>query len=164
MMANQKGFTLIELLVSFAITGILVGVLVPFIIYLTRDTEVITDNTTAVLQVQAAGRSISGDVKMAADTIPADAAAGTLDNLTLLWTSRYQDTNMEHTIQYYLSGENLMRNYDGAISTVARYISDVEFSRSDLTSHGVITVVITATIDGTEDQTEKGTYRVTLRH
>jgi prepilin-type N-terminal cleavage/methylation domain-containing protein len=159
MMANQKGFTMLELMVTLGITGMLVGVLVPFIFYITRDTEHIVDNTTAITQVQAAGRSISTDVKMAADTIPADAAAGILDNLTLQWITWDEDSFTEHQIQYYLSGEELIRNYDTVETIVARYISDVDFSRSG----SVITIVITSTVEGAEPQTEKGTYYVTLR-
>ena len=159
MIANQKGLTLLELMVDLGITGMLVGVLVPFIFYITRDTEQVVDGTTAVTQVQAAGRSFSADVKTAVDTIPADAAAGILDNLTLQWTARYEDSNVEHQIQYYLVDEELIRNYDTVETIVARYISDVDFSRSS----SVITMVITSTIEGAEEQTEEGTYNVTLR-
>ena len=159
MITNQKGLTLLELMVAFGITGMLVGVLVPFIFYITRDTEQVIDNTTAILQVQAAGRSFSTDVKTAVDTIPADAAAGISDDLTLQWTSRYEDSNVDHTIQYYLSSEELIRNYDTVETTVATYISDIEFSRIG----SVITMVITSTIEGAEEQTEEGTYHVTLR-
>jgi len=159
MIKSQKGLTLLELVVALGITGMLVGVLVPVIFYITRDTEQVLDDTTAVLQVQAAGRAFSADVKMAADTIPADAAAGVLDNLTLQWISEYQDANTEHTIQYYLIDDKLIRNYDTVETIVARYISDVDFSRSG----SVITMAVTSTVEGSENQTEEGTYHVTLR-
>jgi len=156
---NRNGYTLVEVIAYLAVTGILMGVLVPFLFNITRGTKDTVDETTSIIQVQIAGTSISRDIKMAADTILADAAAGVLDNLTLQWSNEYQDIYVDHTVQYYLSGEELLRDYDGAVTTVASYISDVEFSRSG----SVITVTITAAAGDVPDQIERGTYHVTVR-
>ncbi|MFC1999093.1 hypothetical protein ACFLVR_05625 [Chloroflexota bacterium] len=160
MRTNQKGFALIDILVSVGIAGILSAVLSTSVFHIIGVSRFSRAQITGLLQVQIASHWISRDVKQALDTVPADAAAGALDTMTLQWTNMYQDINVEHTVQYYVSGEVLIRDYDGLITIVARYISDVEFSRNG----SVITAVITSTPDDAyEEQIEKGTYYVTLR-
>jgi prepilin-type N-terminal cleavage/methylation domain-containing protein len=158
MRANQKGFTLIEMIISVALIGMLSAVLITAVFQIQNVTEDTTDRTTGNIQVQIAGRWFSRDVKKAADTTPGDGAPAT-DTLTLQWEDQYEDAYVEHTVQYYLSGAELKRDYDGVVTTVARYISDVDFSRSG----SVVTMDIIATSDGTIENSEEGTYRVTLR-
>jgi prepilin-type N-terminal cleavage/methylation domain-containing protein len=159
MRASQKGFTLIELVVSLGIAGMISAVIIASVFHTYSVSRSSRDQTTGVLQVQTAGLWISRDAKMAVDTVPADAAAGILDTLTLQWTNQYDDVNTDHTVQYYLSGTELKRDYDGVVATVSRYISDVDFSRNG----SVITAVITSTPDDVQEQIEKATYYVTIR-
>jgi prepilin-type N-terminal cleavage/methylation domain-containing protein len=158
MIANQKGSTLIELLVVVAIAGMLAFSLISFIVQTTKGAGIITDQITSTQQVQNAARSISRDVKLAANTNLGNGTPS-VDNLTMQWTDEYQGTNQEHIIQYYVSGGELKRSYDGLVMTVARYISNMEFSRNS----SVITVDITSTPDSVSGQSERGIYHVVLR-
>ena len=158
MIASQKGSTLIELLVVVAIAGMLSFSLISFIVQTTKGAGIITDQITSTQQVQNAARSISRDVKLAANTNLGNGTPS-VDNLTMQWTDEYQGTNQEHIIQYYVSGGELKRSYDGLVMTVARYISNMEFSRNS----SVITVDITSTPDSVSGQSERGIYHVVLR-
>jgi prepilin-type N-terminal cleavage/methylation domain-containing protein len=158
MRTNQKGSTLIELLVVVAISGSLIVALVPFIFNITKASGAITDELTGMLQVQNAARWISRDVKLAADINLTDGAQP-VDNLTVQWIDMYEGINQEHTIQYYVIGEELKRDMDSVVITVARYISDIEFSRNG----SDITIDITCTPEDQSTQSERGIYHVTLR-
>jgi prepilin-type N-terminal cleavage/methylation domain-containing protein len=158
MRANQKGFTLIETIITLALIGMLSGVLITSVLQITRESRSTTDRTTGNLQVQSAGRWFSRDVKMAADTTPGDGAPAAA-TLTLQWEDQYEDAYEARTIQYYLSGEELKRDYDGVVTIVARYISDVEFSRTG----SVVTMNITSIPGGGPQNTKEGEYRVTMR-
>lgn len=158
MRSNQKGYTVIELLVVIAVSGVLIGALVPFIYNVTRGTGTITHRASATLQVQNASRLINQDVKLAATTSLVDAAPA-VDTLTLQWTDKHDDVNVDHTVQYYLSGQDLKRDYDGVVTNVALYITNLEFSLSG----SVVTVNITATPPDAPDESEQGSYNVTLR-
>ncbi|MFC1951012.1 type II secretion system protein J [Chloroflexota bacterium] len=158
MISNQKGFTLIEVIVDVAISGMLIGALIPFFFQVTRTSETITDEMTGTLQVQNAVHWISRDVKLAASTNLVEGAPS-VDNLTIQWTYMYQDINQEHTVQYYVSEGYLKRSYDSMVINVAQCISNIEFSLNS----SVITVDVTCHPDEMSEQYERGIYNVTLR-
>ena len=158
MRTNQKGFTLVEILIVVALSSVLMGALVPFMFNITGSSEAITDEITATLQVQNSARYICRDLKLATDT-NLDDGAPAVDNLTIQWTSMYEDANVDHTVLYFVVDQELKRSYDGAITIIARNITDLEFSRSG----SVVTVDITCIPDDAPDQSERGIYNVTLR-
>lgn len=166
MRINQKGLTLIELLVAMAVGGMLLGVLVPSIFQTTRGTVLTTVEVTALNNVENAAHWINKDVRMAKETNlqeevplvnPTPESPLTLNWTD--WTDWVQEEFRDHSCAYWLEGTDLQRNYDGTVTRVARYISDIEFSQSGT----LITVTITSTPEGVPERSEKRTYRIYLR-
>ena len=124
---SQKGATLLELVVGVAITGLIVLGVVGIISHEVKSTATARACVTVADEIENAARWLSHDGMMAestnliADTLP-------VNNLTLSWVERYEFTNIPHNCSYYLSGNELCRNYDGTVTTVARHISGIKFS------------------------------------
>ena len=166
MRTNQKGFTLIELLAVMGISAILLGVLVPTIYQITRHTDLNNIRITAVNQIENTAHWLSQDVQLAQKvTVFAT-------RFTLSWTDwtdwsvctgqSYPDEEADfksHSITYSQVGDEIQRNYDGSITTIARYISDFKFS---VTEQALI-VTITSSPRGEDWPTEKRTYKINLR-
>ncbi|MFC1930535.1 hypothetical protein ACFLWE_01420, partial [Chloroflexota bacterium] len=82
------------------------------------------------------------------------------DNVTLTWVERYDFANIPHSSNYYLSGTNLRRKYDGTETTIARGISNTEFSQTG----NLLTVTISCSPDFWETSGPvTKTYSVYLR-
>ena len=165
---DQKGLTLIELLVALAISGMLLTGLVAAIFQVIRHTDSNNTTITAVNQIEKAGRWIAGDAQMAQSTnLHPDEPA--VDTLTLYWTDwtdwgdgyAKPDDFKDYSFTYSLSGTELQRkdNYNGTTTTVARFISDVEFSLSG----GIITAKITSSPKGEDWHTEWRRYQIDPR-
>ena len=65
---------------------------------------------------------------------------------------------VSHTARYTISGTELVRDHNGAVTTVARYVSNAEFS----ISNRLITVSLTST-PGSTGASKDITYNVWLR-
>jgi len=157
--AWQTGFTLIELLLGMAITGMM-GVGIVGLIY----HEVTTTNTaktivTTTQEITNAASSISKDGVMAESTDLVEGAPPA-NQVTLNWVDRRGFANIPHTSSYYLSGTDLLRNYDSQVNTVAQSISKVAFSQSDR----ILTVSICCTSPWrVANPTVEKTYYICLR-
>ena len=126
---NQKGTAFLELVVGLAIVALIGTGVVGIIKHEFNSTATARACVTVADEMEYAARCISKDGIMAEETNLIEAAAPT-DNLTLSWVQRYEFTNVPHTCSYYLSGDELCRNYDGEVTTVARHISGIKFSRN----------------------------------
>ena len=89
--------------------------------------------------IQSGASSLSKDLQMAASTDLVHAAPP-VSSATLSWTDEYNSTGTYHSSTYSLSGTDLRRDYDGAVTTVARNISAIDFSINSK----VVTVAITS--------------------
>lgn len=158
MISNQKGFTLIEVILDLAISGLMMGALIPCLFQINRSTGNITDNMTGMLQVQNAGNWINRDVKLAA-AIDLVEGAPPVDSLAIEWTDIFNGSSQEHTVQYFIVDETLKRSYDGMVISVAQFITNLEFSLSG----SVVTVDITCSPEDAVEQRERGIYNVVLR-
>lgn len=152
---DQRGITLVEVLLAAGIATMIAGVLGSAIFLFFRVTEQGNDQYRALHDVQNAGFWITRDGE-SAQTADLVEGADPVNSMTLSWS----DAGEEHTITYSLSGNNLQRDYDGTISTVARYISFVGFSISE---QRVITADITSAPQGRWETSEQSTYKVYLR-
>ena len=86
--------------------------------------------------------------------------ADPVDCLTLTWIEWYDFVNMPHSSSYYLEDTQLQRDYDGAVTTLARNISKIEFSQAGR----ILTVSVTCTPPWWCPNGEvQKTYRVYLR-
>ena len=121
-LANQKGITLIEVIIGTAIAAAIATGLGFAVLNLITVTERGTDQTSAIHDVKNAVYHISYDAKMAGST---DLIAA--DDLLLEWVDGGGNAHFSH---YYLSGSELLRDNDGDIITVARFISSLEFTVS----------------------------------
>lgn len=149
---DQRGFTLAEFLMAAGIAVMLVGVLGSAIFQFVRVTEQGNDQFRALHDVQNAGYWITLDGRRA-ETTDLVEGAQPVESATLGWTDRGQ----AHTSTYSLSGTDLQRNYDGTITTVARYVSSVGFS---ISAEGYITVNVTSSPGGRWGVSEETVYKV----
>jgi len=156
---GQKGMTVLELVVGMAIVGMLVIGVVTLINHEVKGTAAARASVTNSDQIRGAARWLCKDGCMAESTNLVEGSQP-VDNLTLSWVERYECVNVPHTCSYSLSGDELRRDYDGTVTTVARYISGIEFSQTG----DVLTVSISCTPPWIgQDQVVEKTYRIYLR-
>lgn len=125
---RQAGFSLIELLLVVAITGVigsLIGTSISMVINITTDGN---DALRALHAHEKGTRIIGEDAQMASSTDLVDSAPP-VSSATLTWSDEYETSSTSHTVSYSLSGTDLQRNYDGAVTTVAKDVSSIGFSR-----------------------------------
>ena len=158
--ARQKGMTLLELTAAMAIAAIIVLGVVSLIYSEARGTAVARTSVTAGHEISYAARWLSQDGWMAESTNLVD-GADPVDHLTLNWIERSDFANIPHCCSYYLSGTQLLRDYDGTVQTVAGKISNLEFSQVG----SLITVSIDCSPEwaGDSAKTVRKTYRIYLR-
>lgn len=156
---SQKGFTLLELVVGTAIIGLIVLGTVALITHEVKGTAAARTSVTVGDEIRDAARSLCKDGMMAETTNLVEGAPPA-DNLVLSWVERYECINVPHTSSYVLSGDELRRDYDGTVTTVARHISEIKFSQTG----DVLTVSITCTPPWMgQNRTVEKTYRIYLR-
>jgi len=153
--SSQKGITLVEVLLATALTAVVVGGLSTAIFATVSATGRGSDETSALRDLQNAAHWISRDAQMASTTNLMEGGEA-IDALTLEWTDCQASS---HSCSYTLSGSELQRNYDGNVSTVARYVSTVEFSISG----GVLTYSLESTPPGRWQVNRHMTGKVHLR-
>lgn len=157
--AGQKGMTLLELLAAMAVGAMVMTGAVALIFHEYKGTDAAKASVTAATEIGNAARWISQDGMMAESTDLVE-GAHPVGRLTLTWIERYEFTNIPHTSSYSLSGTGLRRNYDGTETTVAREISEVEFSQAG----NLLTVSISYSSPWyTSERTVQKTYRIYLR-
>ncbi len=143
---SEAGITLVELLVAsavaMAITGFLGTAIFQFFTVTRQGSEVMT----SVHQVQNAQHWLQLDGQMA---VTASGSAGGVI-LTLPDDS---------TISYDLSDARLVRTADGAQLTVARNVSELDFSVDER----VVTMSIASSPPGGSAVSEQGTCKVYMR-
>lgn len=156
---RQKGTTLLELLVALSIVALIMGGVVALIFQEYRGTNLAKTYVTAAHEIRRAARWISQDMMMAESTDLIEGTEST-DNVTLNWIERYDFTDLPHSCSYYLLDDQLQRNYDGTITTVAQNISMVDFSQTGR----LVTVSISCTPRWwNPNNTVEKTYRIYLR-
>ena len=155
--AGEKGSTLLELLASLSIVGIVMLASTGLIFHELRGTAIAKGTVTASYEISTAAHWLSQDAMAAASSTLVDGDAPT-DTVTLSWTDWYTIAGTPHQSDYWLSGTDLRRDFDGTVSTVARHLSSVAFSQSDR----VITFVATTAPDGAGRTVER-TFRILLR-
>lgn len=156
---RQKGTTLLELLVALSIVTLIMGGVVALIFQEYRGTNLAKTYVTAAHEIRRAARWISQDTMMAESTNLVEGTEST-DNVTLNWIERSDFANLPHSSSYYLLDDQLQRNYDGTITTVAQNISMVNFSQTGR----LMTVSISCTPRWwNPNNTVEKTYRIYLR-
>jgi prepilin-type N-terminal cleavage/methylation domain-containing protein len=140
---KRNGFTLIELLVALPIGTVILLVIVAGIFQIMQGRVDISQKSIAMSDIDSAAHWLARDLVQAQTTSLTDGAPPATA-LTMSWsdlTHWAQDTgSVEHSVSYYLSGTKLLRSYDGEITIIGRYMTDVGFSIDDR----VFTVILTS--------------------
>lgn len=126
---NQKGTTLLELTIGLAIVALIGTGVVGLINHEVKSTATARACVTIADEIENAAYQISKDGMMAESSNLIESAES-VDNLELSWIERYEFTNIPHACSYYLNGDELCRDYDGTVTTVARHISEIKFSQT----------------------------------
>ncbi len=156
---RQKGMTLLELMAAMAIMVLVMVGALAVIFQEYGGTDIAKTKVTAAHEISNAARRISQDGMMAENTNLTE-EVDPVNQLTLNWIDRYDFANIPHSSNYSLCGTELRRNYDGVETTVARNISQLEFSQSG----DLLTVSISCTPQWwAPDRTVQKTYRIYLR-
>ncbi len=159
LLGSQKGTTLLELMVGLAIVGMIGIGVVGLLNHELKSTAATRASVTIAHEIKNAARWISQDVIMAESTNLIEVAQPE-DHLALAWIERYDFLNIPHSSEYYLYGTDLNRDYDGTVTTVARHISEINFSQDG----NLLTVSISCTPPWFgQNQTVAKTYRICLR-
>jgi prepilin-type N-terminal cleavage/methylation domain-containing protein len=144
-MNGQKGMTMVELLVAVTVTGIIVVFLGTAIYQIITVSGYGNDRLTAMHELQNSAYWFNFDGQGAKS-----AAGGGGLILTLTDNS---------TITYSLTGTELRRTAGGSSMTLARNITNANFS----IDNRVITMSLTSSPEGRDNASENGTYKVYLR-
>jgi len=156
---SQKGMTILELMIGLAITALIGIGVVGLIDHEFRSTAAARASVTVSHEIENAARWISQDLMMAENTNLAEEAEA-VSQLTLGWIDRCSYSNIPHSSSYYLYDNELRREYDGTVTTVARDVSKIEFSQAG----NLVTVSISCTPQWIgQNRTADKTYRVYLR-
>jgi len=157
-LSGQKGFQLIEVILALCVTAIIMTIVVNFVFFEVRGTTIAKVSVSASQELGNAGRSLRKDVMMAQSS-DLDIESTPADNLTLSWIEWYKLSAIPHVSTYWLSGNDLKRDYDGVVTIVARNISSISFSQNGR----MITVLITTTPPFVPTETVEQAFNVWLR-
>jgi len=156
---TQRGMTLLELLAGMAVAAMVMGGALVLIFHEYQGTDIARTHVTAAHEIGNAARWISQDLGMAESTDLIE-SAGPAASVSVAWLDRRDFANIPHAISYQLLNNQLKRDYDGAVTTVARNISGVEFTQTGR----LITVLISCTPRSWQpEQIVQKTYQVYLR-
>jgi len=122
--AGQKGMTLVEVIIATGIGAVVTAALALVIYNLMTVTERNNDATSTLSDVQNAVYMISYDAKMAGST---DLTEGDPAASEVLF-SWIDGGGAAHSSRYYISGTELIRDYNGNTHSVAKSISSIEFT------------------------------------
>lgn len=150
---RQDGFTLVEILVALGIAALITTVLGTAIFQILDRSARGGETVRALNDIQNAGQWLYLDGERAETTDLVDNDPP-VDRMRLDWVA----DGVSHTAIYTISGTELERDHNGTVTTVARYVSNADFS----ISNRLITVNLTST-PGSTGASKDITYNIWLR-
>lgn len=151
---KQRGMTLIEILMALGISGIIIGGLAASIYTVMSVTGRGNAEITVLRDIQSASHWISNDARMARDvTLTGGVPA---NGIILGWDDSQGNP---HSCSITRTGRELIRNFDGALSTIAWNVLTVEFSMND----DVLTYALTSETESRWEVKKEVTGQVNLR-
>jgi len=144
-MKGERGFTLVELLIAIAIMGSIFGVLGEVFHQVVTIPEYGNDKVTALHELQNVAHWVNLDGQMAENATGGNGLVLTLPD--------------DSSISYTLAGTDLVRSAGTAERTLAKNITNVNFS----VVNRCITMDITSSPAGRWEVSENETYKVHLR-
>jgi len=122
----QRGATLIEFLATMSIAALIAGAAGVTLFQIFNTSGRNNDRFTALHEVDNAHYWIGKDARSAQATDLADGGPAS-NSMSLSWID---GSGAAHSSYYSLSGKELRRDYDGAVLSLARNLSSIQFSRS----------------------------------
>lgn len=139
---QERGAGIVEVLLGIALTATITSALVALVYSAGQGADKNNSQLTVFRELERAAMFVGDDVSMTRFTDLVDGAAA-VNTVTLQWTDYYGGNAVGHQSTYALSGGNLTRTYDGAVSTVAKAVTAVGFSLSGRVLTFTITVADT---------------------
>ena len=127
-LAGSAGLTLIEVVVAVGITSLAVGMIGAGLFRVHSIQGFWRDDVVATKELRRAGSILAGDALSAQNVLDSPPPTGTLlgcvpASPASTVTFILNDTAGVHTVTYSVTGEDLVRTYDGAPRTVARGVA-----------------------------------------
>lgn len=151
---SQRGTTLIELLGSMTISALIAGAAGVALFQILDTTGRNNDRFTALHEVDNTHYWVGKDARAAQSTDLTDGGPA-VNSMTLSWVD---GSAIPHSSFYTLVGNELRRSYDGAVLSLARNLSSIQFSRSNQ----LITVSVVSS-PGNPQNDEARSFYVYLR-
>ncbi len=153
-----------EMLVAMAVGGMLLAGLLGGIFQILYGAGEIKRESVALADIDNAAHWITRDVVMGQSTDLVDGATS-VNQMTMTWNDYTgwagEEGYVSHSVTYTYSGTELQRNYDGVVTTVGRYLTDVGFSL-DLDGR-YVTVALTSSPEGESRSAVTRTYLIYIR-
>ncbi|MDO8716119.1 MAG: prepilin-type N-terminal cleavage/methylation domain-containing protein [Dehalococcoidales bacterium] len=160
---KQKGFTLVELLIALPIGVVILGAIVSGVFLIPRGTAEVRDQAAALTDLENTAHWLNRDIVMGqvTDLLPGLPPVSTV---TMDWNDYTGGPNssIAHYVYYYLSGTQLLREYDSAdnITIAGRNLSYAGFS---IDNEGLVTVTLNSTPAGVRQKTVTRSYEIQMR-
>ena len=122
--ARPHGFTLVEVVVSMSILTVASGLIGSTVFQVLSTQQTWRENAAATKELGNAGRWFSNDARRAESTDLTDGGAPA-NSVALTWADA---DGVPQTATYGLSGDQLVRNFDGEQATVARGVDSTSYS------------------------------------
>ncbi|MFQ5875174.1 MAG: prepilin-type N-terminal cleavage/methylation domain-containing protein [Dehalococcoidia bacterium] len=132
LLQNSRGFTLVEMLVGVGVLVIVVTAIGAGIFQSLGTHKGVVDDGLAINELRKGFSWFAGDVQMARTTDLVDGAPS-VSTVNFTWTDEFEGAGVTHTSSYSLTGDRLVRTYDGNSHTVAHRVVSVAFSLSSRT-------------------------------
>lgn len=159
---NQKGFTLIEILVAMLVGGMLMAGIVTAVFQIVYGAGQIREESVALSDIDSAAHWLTRDVVLGQSTDLVNGAPQ-VSQMTLTWNDSTwwaeQEESIAHYVTYTYSGTALQRNYDGVVTTVGRYLTDVGFSLDGR----LVTITLTSSLEEEPRSTVTRSYTIYMR-
>ncbi|MBM2825923.1 MAG: hypothetical protein HW402_1587 [Dehalococcoidales bacterium] len=162
---NNLGFTLIELVLALAVGAVILTGAVGGIYQVLVATGRSTNQVVSLTDINRAALAIKNDLLMAQTTDLVDGVPKISANLTWVdYTSSFgTGFQTNHSASYTLSGKQLRRTYDGAVSIVGRNVTSISFTQSVTQTGKAVTVIISSSNTTPPSRLETITFSIHLR-
>ncbi len=130
---KQKGYTLLELLVALPIGAAMLFVIVSSFFQIMQGRVDIAQKNAAMVDIDSAAHWLARDLILAQGTSLEWEGPPPVSVMTLYWRDLTawagDEGSVEHSASYTLSGNQLLRDYDGGEEIiVGRHLTNVGFS------------------------------------